>query len=157
MLDETASGVFTIACTPFLPDGTLDEPSIDRMVDFYVEKGATGLTILGMMGEAGKLTAEESVTVVRRVCARTDLPVILCGDLNDIPQSYTYHLLNRRLQDTFRQKGSGLSTTYAGKIPGLRIDYVLVSPELAVRDFHTGRRSFSDHRPVWSKLQIPAR
>jgi 4-hydroxy-tetrahydrodipicolinate synthase len=77
MLDETVSGVFTIACTPFLPDGTLDEPSIDRMVDFYVEKGATGLTILGMMGEAGKLTAEESVTVVRRVCARTDLPVIV--------------------------------------------------------------------------------
>ncbi len=77
MLDETASGVFTIACTPFLPDGALDVESIDRMVDFYVEKGATGLTILGMMGEAGKLTAEESVTVVRRVCARTDLPVIV--------------------------------------------------------------------------------
>ncbi|MEE4121212.1 MAG: dihydrodipicolinate synthase family protein [Paracoccaceae bacterium] len=77
MLDETASGVFTIACTPFQPDGTLDVASIDRMVDFYVEKGATGLTILGMMGEAGKLTAEESVTVVRRVCARTDLPVVV--------------------------------------------------------------------------------
>ncbi len=77
MLDETAKGVFTIAVTPFRPDGALDLDSIDSMVDFYVEKGATGLTILGMMGEAGKLSAEESQTVVRRVIARTDLPVIV--------------------------------------------------------------------------------
>ncbi len=77
MLDETARGVFTIAVTPFKPDGALDTDSIDRMTDFYVEKGATGLTILGMMGEAGKLSAEESETVIRRVVARTDLPVIV--------------------------------------------------------------------------------
>ncbi len=77
MLDETAAGVFTIAVTPFLPDGALDTASLDTMVDFYLDKGATGLTILGMMGEAGKLTAEESVDVVRRVCARTDVPVVV--------------------------------------------------------------------------------
>ena len=53
MLDETARGVFTIAVTPFLPDGAIDFASIDRMVDAYIERGATGLTILGMMGEAG--------------------------------------------------------------------------------------------------------
>lgn len=77
MLDETASGVFTIAATPFLPDGALDLDSVDRMVEFYTEKGATGLTILGMMGEAGKLSAAESVAVVRRVVARTSLPVVV--------------------------------------------------------------------------------
>ena len=77
MLDETAAGVFTIAVTPFLPDGALDEGSVDRMTDFYVEKGATGLTLLGIMGEAGKLTHAESVTVVRRVTARTALPVVV--------------------------------------------------------------------------------
>jgi len=76
-LDETAAGVFTIAVTPFLPDGALDLESVDRMVDFYVEKGATGLTILGIMGEAGKLSSEESMAVVRRVVARTKLPVIV--------------------------------------------------------------------------------
>jgi 4-hydroxy-tetrahydrodipicolinate synthase len=77
MLDETAKGVFTIAVTPFLPDGALDLPSIDSMVDFYEEKGATGLTILGMMGEAGKLSAEESVEVVTRVTARASVPVVV--------------------------------------------------------------------------------
>jgi 4-hydroxy-tetrahydrodipicolinate synthase len=77
MLDETAKGVFTIACTPFRPDGALDLSSVDSMVDFYVEKGATGLTILGIMGEAGKLSAAESGDVIKRVIARTDLPVIV--------------------------------------------------------------------------------
>jgi 4-hydroxy-tetrahydrodipicolinate synthase len=77
MLDETARGVFTIAATPFLPDGALDLASVDRMVDFYEEKGATGLTILGIMGEAGKLSAEESVAVIARVTARASVPVIV--------------------------------------------------------------------------------
>lgn len=77
MLDETASGVYTIAATPFLPDGALDFDSLDRLIDTYAERGATGLTILGMMGEAGKLTAAESLAVTRRVLARTTLPVIV--------------------------------------------------------------------------------
>ena len=44
MLDETTTGVFTIAATPFLPDGALDLDSIDTMVDAYIEKGANGRT-----------------------------------------------------------------------------------------------------------------
>jgi 4-hydroxy-tetrahydrodipicolinate synthase len=76
MLDETASGVFTIAVTPFLPDGTLDLASLDRVTDFYLEKGATGLTVLGIMGEAGKLSADEAVSVVARVVARAGVPVV---------------------------------------------------------------------------------
>lgn len=77
MLDETARGVFTIAATPFLPGGQLDLESIDRMVAFYEEKGASGLTVLGMMGEADKLSADEAVAVIRRTTSRTPLPVIV--------------------------------------------------------------------------------
>ncbi len=77
MLDESTRGVFTIAATPFLPDGALDFDSIDCMVDAYIEKGANGLTILGMMGEAGKLSAAESVSVVQRVTSRCAVPVIV--------------------------------------------------------------------------------
>ena len=77
MLDETTKGIFTITATPFMPDGALDFDSIDRMVDAYIERGANGLTILGMMGEAGKLSAVESVAVVRRVTSRCGVPVIV--------------------------------------------------------------------------------
>ncbi|MEM9348833.1 MAG: dihydrodipicolinate synthase family protein [Pseudomonadota bacterium] len=76
-LDESAKGVFTIAVTPFLPDGAIDFDSVDRMVEAYIEKGATGLTILGMMGEAGKLSAQEAVAIVKCVTARSSVPVVV--------------------------------------------------------------------------------
>lgn len=79
LLNESATGVFVIAVTPFTETGALDLESADRMVDFYLEKGATGLTLLGMMGEAPKLTAEESAIVVRRVLSRVAgrVPVVV--------------------------------------------------------------------------------
>ncbi len=77
-LDHASAGVFPIAVTPFLPDGSLDWPSVDRMVDFYLAAGADGLTILGIMGEAPKLEAAESVALVRRVVGRAGkIPVIV--------------------------------------------------------------------------------
>lgn len=78
-LDASAKGVYLIAVTPFTDDGALDLPSTDRMVDFYLDRGATGLTILGILGEATKLTAEESRVFVRRVLARVNgrVPVVV--------------------------------------------------------------------------------
>ena len=77
LLDHSAQGVFPIAVTPFLPDGRLDTASIDRMTDFYLAAGATGLTILGIMGEAHKLEPEESVQIVKQIVARAPVPVIV--------------------------------------------------------------------------------
>jgi len=79
LLDESAHGVYVIAATPFTDDGALDLDSADRMVDFYLERGADGLTVLGIMGEAPKLTAEESVAFVRRVAGRVKgrVPIIV--------------------------------------------------------------------------------
>lgn len=67
MLDTSANGVYVICPTPFQTDGRLDEDSTDRMVEAFLSAGATGLTILGIMGEAPKLTAEESLAFARRV------------------------------------------------------------------------------------------
>ena len=66
-LTTTAAGVYAIAPTPFDPDGAVDFASIDRMMDFYIGCGVTGLTILGVMGEAPKLEAKELLEVVHRV------------------------------------------------------------------------------------------
>jgi 4-hydroxy-tetrahydrodipicolinate synthase len=78
-LTESARGVFPIVATPFTPDGALDLASVDRLVDFYLDHRVHGLTLLGIMGEAPKLTAEESLTVVRRVLARAAgrVPVVV--------------------------------------------------------------------------------
>ena len=76
-LDTSAKGVYVIAPTPFHPDGRIDEASIDRMSDFFVAAGADGLTLLGQLGEAAKMTHEESVAIVRRTAGRTKLPIVV--------------------------------------------------------------------------------
>lgn len=77
LLTEAAKGVYVIAVTPFSDNGDVDWTSVDRMVDFYEEKGVTGLTILGQLGEAPKLTSEESKEIARRVIARAKVPVVV--------------------------------------------------------------------------------
>ena len=73
-----ARGVYPIAPTPFFDDGSIDVASIDRLTDFYVAIGATGLTVLGQLGEAPKLEHAESVDVATRMIRRAGtLPVIV--------------------------------------------------------------------------------
>jgi len=78
-LDETASGVYIIAVTPFTDEGRVDEKSIDQVVEFYIEKGVTGITILGMMGESHKITPEEARVTMERYIKRVDgrVPVVV--------------------------------------------------------------------------------
>jgi len=66
-LDETTSGVFVIAPTPFRDDGSVDFGSIPRMVDFFLAREVQGITILGVMGEASKLTEQEALQITRAV------------------------------------------------------------------------------------------
>ena len=75
---DTASGTFAIAPTPFTPDGAIDLSSIDRLTAHYREVGCTGLTVLGIMGEAPKLDAPEAVAVATRfIKAAKSLEVVV--------------------------------------------------------------------------------
>lgn len=77
LLDHTAKGVYTIAATPFTPDGAVDTASIDRMTDFYLSRGVSGITILGMMGEAPKLDPVESLDIAKQVVRRANVPIVV--------------------------------------------------------------------------------
>ena len=78
-LDESASGVYIISATPFLDDGSLDLESTDRLADFYIEQGVSGITVLGMMGEAQKMAPEESEQFLLRMLKRVNgkLPIVV--------------------------------------------------------------------------------
>jgi 4-hydroxy-tetrahydrodipicolinate synthase len=78
-LDHTATGVYSIAPTPFLEDGSIDWTSVDRMTDFYFEAGCNGFTILGVLGEAPKLDAEEALALAARVIKRAAGKPIIVG------------------------------------------------------------------------------
>jgi 4-hydroxy-tetrahydrodipicolinate synthase len=79
LLKSDAKGVFIIAATPFAADGTIDFESIDTLVEFYLGKRVRGITILGMMGEAQKLTTAEALAVAQRFLRRTAgrVPVVV--------------------------------------------------------------------------------
>src|SRR6202158_132814 len=72
-------GVYVIAPTPFHVDGRVDEASTDRMTDFFVQCGVTGITVLGQMGEAPKLEHQEALALASRVIRRAPVPVIVGG------------------------------------------------------------------------------
>lgn len=108
---------------------------------------------LRRLHEGVQMRSEQSDTVARDVAA-SPYPVILCGDFNDVPTSYVYRRVLGSMQDGFRQAGRGLSFTYQGPLPGLRIDYIFCSSELEF----TGYRSvyagdFFDHRWVVADLR----
>ena len=74
---SNARGVYVIAPTPFLDDGRVDTASIDRMTDFFLAAGVTGITVLGQMGEAPKLDQAEALDVAERVIRRATVPVVV--------------------------------------------------------------------------------
>lgn len=78
-LDTTASGVYSIAPTPFLENGGIDWHSVDRMTDFYFACGCNGFTILGVLGEASKMDAEEALALAERVIKRAAGKPIIVG------------------------------------------------------------------------------
>ncbi|MBM7045814.1 MULTISPECIES: dihydrodipicolinate synthase family protein [Rhizobium] len=79
LITSDTKGVFVIAVTPFEENGAIDHASIDRMIDFYYDKGADGLTILGMMGEAPKLTQNEAIDVTRQALRCSDGKPVIVG------------------------------------------------------------------------------
>jgi endonuclease/exonuclease/phosphatase family metal-dependent hydrolase len=75
-------------------------------------------------------------------------PVILCGDFNDTPNSYTYQQLTDKLVDSFKESGTGFGNTYIGKLPSFRIDYILHDDYFISSDYQRKTISLSDHYPV---------
>jgi endonuclease/exonuclease/phosphatase family metal-dependent hydrolase len=82
-------------------------------------------------------------------------PVVLCGDFNDLPNSYVVTSVAENMKDVFLDYGFGIGHTYNGKIPFLRIDYILASPEFKVHKFEVVSNKISDHFPLYTELSLP--
>lgn len=80
--------------------------------------------------------------------------VIVCGDFNDTPTSYTYETISQNLQDAYLKTGLGLGGTYAGPLPSFRIDYVLLDSSFEARTTQVIRKKYSDHYPMTCEFRI---
>ena len=81
--------------------------------------------------------------------------VLMGGDLNDPPQSFTYRIMSEVGNDAYRKAGSGIGTTYHGVIPLLRIDYLFVDPRVGIHKSDVIKNNYSDHYGLMTVLKWP--
>lgn len=85
--------------------------------------------------------------------ASSPYPVIVAGDFNDTPVSYTYQKISKGLKDSFVEAGWGTGSTYNGRFPSFRIDYILHSKEMNTIYYIRKKMPLSDHFPVISFIE----
>ena len=92
--------------------------------------------------------------ILSRHIKKSPFPVFVCGDFNDSPVSYTYHTLQKGLNDSFREAGRGFGNTYMGKFPSFRIDYILHSKDIVCNQFNISKIKLSDHYPIIGEFYL---
>lgn len=107
-------------------------------------------------GELAKnfMMRAEQANLVRDIINNSKSPIILCGDLNDTPASYTYGCLKGNLKDGFKTCGSGYGYTFRGMYNLLRIDYIFHSSDIKGISYKSPALDISDHNPVFFKAQL---
>jgi endonuclease/exonuclease/phosphatase family metal-dependent hydrolase len=91
---------------------------------------------------------------VRELLEKSPYPLIVCGDFNDSPASYSYYTIKGKLKDSFKESGFGMSRTYIGKMPSFRIDYILHDAKWQSFDYKTNRLNFSDHKMISCTIKL---
>ena len=112
-----------------------------------VLKAIYGNYMLGMMFRVG-----QAITVANER-HNSKLPVILCGDFNDVPYSYVYNTLLGDLVDGFKECGKGWMYTFRGK-KAVRIDYIFHDKQFRGIDYYKTEITYSDHYPVFMRIAL---
>jgi endonuclease/exonuclease/phosphatase family metal-dependent hydrolase len=112
-----------------------------------------GITILKRLKKAFQQRANQ-VRLLKDAMRKSPHPVILCGDFNDTPSSYTYGILSRGIKDAFRESGNGFGKTYTGPFPSFRIDYILHDKSFDSREYRTITEKLSDHYPISCRMSL---
>ncbi len=102
----------------------------------------------------GYASRGNQVDIVREQLDKSPFPVVLCGDFNDVPNSYTYFHIRGDRQDAFIASSNGLGRTYRDVAPTLRIDYIMADKRFEVLQCRRFAIPYSDHYPVLADLQL---
>ncbi len=113
----------------------------------YMKDGEEGTKIYDRLKIAFQKRAVQVEKVVKEI-DRSPYPVVICVDLNDTPISYSYRQFGSRLEDAFMISGNGFGSTYQGKMPSNRIDYIFHDEDILSTAYKTHAVHFSDHKPI---------
>lgn len=132
-----------------------DYQFVSEFIDPGFESNISGSKVIFWKLKNAFEKRSEQSKIVAKYISESPYPVIVCGDFNDTPTSYTYHTISKNLSDAFIRSGRGVGSTYAGDMPFLRIDYILHSDKLTPYKFKQHKVKYSDHFPIscFFKLQ----
>ncbi len=85
---------------------------------------------------------------------KSPYPVIVCGDFNDVPNSYAYTTIGMNMQNAFVVKGSGIGRTFTDISPTLRIDNIFADKQFSVKQFTRINKKLSDHFPIIADVSL---
>ena len=121
----------------------------------YNEKQMIGIRRIILRVRDAFKTRSQQVNAVAEHIKKSPHPVIVCGDFNDSPVSYSYQTMRDNLKDAYIESGNGIGYTYRGKFPSYRIDYILYNPLLRSYDYQSPKIELSDHYPVICRFILP--
>lgn len=127
---------------------------IDSLILSYNNKHLDEVKDISSRLKHAYIKRARQVDILSAHIRQSPYPVIVCGDFNDTPVSYTYHKMKGKLVDTFVESGSGIGNTYLGNFPSFRIDYIFHSKSFHSCCFQTERMNMSDHYPVMCTLSL---
>ncbi|MDR3235462.1 MAG: endonuclease/exonuclease/phosphatase family protein [Prevotellaceae bacterium] len=104
--------------------------------------------------KTGFIKRAQQVDSITAHIAAAPHPVIVCGDFNDIPMSYTYRRMKGKLNDCFLEAGRGMVSTYNLFWSAFRIDYIFSDAQFRINRYNVRRIKYSDHYPVVVELLI---
>jgi len=107
---------------------------------------------MGSRFKRGFQQRASQVDKIREYLDDSPYHVIVCGDFNDTPASYSYQQMRKGLNDAFIRSGSGVGRTYVGKLPSFRIDFIFHSNGFESWNFQTYDYRNSDHLPISCSL-----
>ncbi|MFY8020419.1 MAG: endonuclease/exonuclease/phosphatase family protein [Bacteroidia bacterium] len=130
-----------------------------KTVETISKAGAGGVPVFGIRRIIAKLKYAFKIRCVQADAIREKLdyciyPIILCGDFNDSPTSYSYKTIRGDMKDAFVESGSGFSTTYTGNMPSFRIDQILHDARFSSENYQTHVQEFSDHAMISCSIKI---
>ncbi len=126
----------------------IDKPTIAGQEDLKKSKNIFRKLKKGFLKR--KIQSER----IKEEIEKSPYPVIVCGDFNDVPNSYAYTTIGKGMKNAFAEKGSGIGRTFSGISPTLRIDNIFVSNKFDVLQFLRIPKKLSDHFPIFADVEF---
>lgn len=132
----------------------MERSFVEEMTDPDDNEAINTVRNLSLSLRKGFVRRAQQADILKEKINNSPYPVIVAGDFNDTPVSYSYRRIRKGLNDAFVNSGYGAGFTYRGNYPANRIDYILYNNKLKSRQFEILKVRYSDHYPVAARFIV---